>query len=60
MIYDPKHALELLRIGSGHAGAIFRDGQEEAIRYIVEGRGFNRLSVTGPRRAEKRSAFRRM
>jgi len=39
MIYDPKRALELLRIGSGHAHATFRDGQEDAIRHIVEGRG---------------------
>lgn len=39
MAYDPKRALELLRIGSGRADAIFRDGQEEAIRHIVEGKG---------------------
>jgi len=37
--YDPKHALELLRIGCGQADASFRDGQEDAIRYVVEGRG---------------------
>lgn len=37
--YDAGRALELLRIGSGHAGATFRDGQEEAIRHVVEGRG---------------------
>lgn len=39
MAYDPKHALELLRIGCGQADASFRDGQEDAIRYVVEGRG---------------------
>jgi ATP-dependent DNA helicase RecQ len=37
--YDPKRALELLRLGSGHASAIFRDSQEAAIRHVVEGRG---------------------
>ena len=35
--YDPTRALELLRIGSGRADATFRDGQEDAIRHIVEG-----------------------
>lgn len=39
MTYDPKRALELLRIGSGRAEATFRDGQEDAIRHIVEGKG---------------------
>ena len=39
MIYDPGRALELLRIGAGRADAAFRDGQEEAIRHIVEHRG---------------------
>ncbi|RKY17565.1 MAG: ATP-dependent DNA helicase RecG [Planctomycetota bacterium] len=39
MNYDAKRALELLRIGSGIPGAEFRDGQEEAIRRVVEGRG---------------------
>lgn len=39
MAYDPKRALELLRIGSGRADAIFRDGQEDAIRHIVDGKG---------------------
>lgn len=39
MAYDPKRALELLRIGSGRADAIFRDGQEDAIRHIVDGNG---------------------
>jgi ATP-dependent DNA helicase RecQ len=39
MIYDPRAALNLLRIGSGHADAAFREGQENAIRHIVDGRG---------------------
>ena len=39
MTYDHKRALELLRIGTGQAGATFRDGQEDAIRHVVEGRG---------------------
>lgn len=39
MPYDPKRARELLRIGSGRADATFRDGQEDAIRHIVEGKG---------------------
>lgn len=39
MIYDSKRALELLRIGSGRTDAEFREGQEDAIRHIVEGRG---------------------
>ncbi|HGM4912378.1 TPA: RecQ family ATP-dependent DNA helicase [Pseudomonas aeruginosa] len=39
MAYDQKRALELLRIGSGRADATFRDGQEDAIRHIVEGKG---------------------
>jgi ATP-dependent DNA helicase RecQ len=39
MTYNGKRALELLRIGSGRADARFRDGQEEAIRHLVEGRG---------------------
>lgn len=37
--YDPKRALELLRIGSGRADSTFRDGQEDAIRHIIEGKG---------------------
>ena len=37
--YDASRALELLRIGSGRGNATFRDGQEEAIRHVVEGRG---------------------
>lgn len=39
MAYDQKRALHLLRTGSGNAKATFRDGQEGAIRYIVEGKG---------------------
>lgn len=39
MEYDSKRALELLRIGSGRVDATFRDGQEDAIRHIVEGKG---------------------
>ena len=39
MKFDAQRALELLRIGSGQANARFREGQEEAIRHIVEGRG---------------------
>jgi ATP-dependent DNA helicase RecQ len=39
MAYNHQRALELLRIGSGRADADFRDGQEDAIRHIVEGRG---------------------
>jgi ATP-dependent DNA helicase RecQ len=39
MVYDPERALQLLRLGSGHVAAQFRDGQEEAIRHVVEGRG---------------------
>ncbi|QDQ28928.1 RecQ family ATP-dependent DNA helicase [Chitinimonas arctica] len=32
-------ALELLRIGSGRIDAAFREGQQEAIQHVVEGRG---------------------
>jgi ATP-dependent DNA helicase RecQ len=39
MTYNPQRALALLRIGSGRADATFRDGQEDAIRHVVEGRG---------------------
>lgn len=38
MIYSPGRALELLRVGSGLNNANFRDGQEDAICHIVEGR----------------------
>jgi ATP-dependent DNA helicase RecQ len=39
MPYNSSHALQLLRLSSGLENATFRDGQEEAIRHIVEGRG---------------------
>jgi ATP-dependent DNA helicase RecQ len=39
MTYDPDRTLALLRLGSGVPDATFRDGQEEAIRHVVEGRG---------------------
>jgi ATP-dependent DNA helicase RecQ len=39
MVYNAERALQLLRIGSGHFDAVFREGQEEAIRHIVEDRG---------------------
>lgn len=39
MTYDAQRALELLRLGSGRRDARFREGQEEAIRHIVEGLG---------------------
>jgi ATP-dependent DNA helicase RecQ len=37
--YDAQRALDLLRAGCGRSDAQFRDGQEEAIKYVVEGRG---------------------
>src|SRR5579885_1793408 len=39
MIYDGTRALQLLRAGCGRPDAIFREGQEEAIAHVVEGRG---------------------
>lgn len=39
MTYNARRSLALLRLGTGRANAVFRDGQEEAIRHIVEGRG---------------------
>lgn len=39
MIYVQQRALELLRIGSGDRNTNFREGQEDAIRYVVEGHG---------------------
>ena len=39
MTYTAQRALALLRIGTGQPTARFREGQEEAIRHIVEGRG---------------------
>ena len=38
MTYNPQRALELLRIGCGRPDANFREGQEDAIRHIVDGR----------------------
>jgi len=37
--YQKDKALKLLKLGSGLPHATFREGQEEAIRHIVEGRG---------------------
>ena len=37
--YDEKQALEFLRTGSGIPDAQFREGQEDAICHVVEGRG---------------------
>ena len=39
MYYNPSRALNLLREGTGLPHAQFREGQEDAIRHIVEGRG---------------------
>ncbi len=39
MTYKSQRALELLRIGSDRADATFREGQENAIRHVVDGRG---------------------
>ncbi len=39
MNYDGSRALELLRSGTNDRNSVFREGQEEAIRHIVEGRG---------------------
>ena len=38
MIYKSSRALQLLRLGSGVSSASFREGQQEAIQHIVEGR----------------------
>ncbi|MEK1939961.1 MAG: DEAD/DEAH box helicase [Pseudomonas sp.] len=38
MEYNAARALELLRLGSGRDDATFREGQEDAIRHIVEGK----------------------
>ncbi len=40
MVYNRNRALELLKVGTGNPDATFRDGQEEAIREIVEGSGW--------------------
>lgn len=37
--YDGNRALELLRLATGDPDAQFREGQEEAIRHVVDGRG---------------------
>lgn len=39
MSYSQSRALELLRIGTKISDATFREGQEQAIRHIVEGQG---------------------
>ena len=39
MTYDPRRALELLREGTRQRDTGFREGQEEAIRHVVEARG---------------------
>ena len=39
MNYDAQRALELLRTGSGLPQANFREGQQDAIRHVVEGKG---------------------
>ena len=35
-VFDEAHALELLRVGSGHPAADFRAGQREAIEAVCE------------------------
>lgn len=39
MPFDSARALALLRIGSSRPDAAFRDGQEDAIRHVVDGQG---------------------
>jgi len=39
MSYNPPRALELLRLGTENPAAEFREGQEKAIRHVVDGRG---------------------
>ena len=39
MIYRREGSLELLRLGTGRFDAQFREGQEEAIRHVVDGVG---------------------
>ena len=39
MTHDHTRALALLRTGTGLPDAVFREGQEEAIQHVVEGRG---------------------
>lgn len=42
-IYNPKRSLNLLRLGTQNPAAVFRDGQEDAIKQTVKGQ--NRLLV---------------
>ncbi len=37
--YDPRRALELLRLGTQQRRARFREGQEEAVRHVANGDG---------------------
>jgi ATP-dependent DNA helicase RecQ len=37
--YHPQRALELLRLGTQCQTTVFRDGQEAAVRHVVEGQG---------------------
>src|SRR3954462_12432867 len=39
MPYNPTRALQLLRLGTQNPAAVFREGQEDAIRHVVDGRG---------------------
>ena len=39
MTFNRERATQLLKLGSGLPNAVFREGQEEAIRHVVEGRG---------------------
>jgi len=39
MTYQPARALELLRLGTQNPTATFRDGQDVAIRHVVDNRG---------------------
>ena len=39
MPYHAQRALDLLKSGCGRSDAEFRDGQEEAIQHVVEGKG---------------------
>jgi ATP-dependent DNA helicase RecQ len=39
MPYNSTRAIELLRLGTQNPNAAFRDGQEEAIRHVVDGLG---------------------
>ena len=39
MAYNPSRARELLRLATQNPLAVFRDGQEEAIQHVVDGKG---------------------